>query len=170
MADIAAEAGITQPMLYRHFKSKHELFLTCIDRNSEQVVTAWHAVPDLPTMGHDYLGLTTAGSAGLRLRIQALAESSDPEIRARLLQGYQRVLARIQAMVEQEQAAGRLAAGVQPKDVTWAFTALGLLIDFWLILDPDKAREGIEHAWALFEQAVFRQNAGAPPACTPVPE
>ena len=74
---ILAAAGITQPMLYRHFKSKHELLLTCLECSAALVQAAWREVPDLSTMGERYLTLTAAGIDGVSLRMQAMAEASD---------------------------------------------------------------------------------------------
>lgn len=159
MADIAAAAGITQPMLYRHFTSKHQLFITCLERSTDLVLAAWREVPDLPTMGKCYLTLSAAGLDAVRLRMQAMAESDDPEIRVQVLRTFQMFRARIQEMVEQEQAADRLAEGVHPAEATWLFFALGLLIDFWLILDPPTAGEAIAKAGELFGRAAYRQGS-----------
>ena len=37
-AEIAREAGITEPILYRHFGSKRDLYLACLDE-------AWRQLP-----------------------------------------------------------------------------------------------------------------------------
>ena len=59
--DIAREAGISQPYLFRLFRTKKELFLACSDRCYEQIsgVFAAAAVGDTPeermsAMGHAY--------------------------------------------------------------------------------------------------------------------
>jgi AcrR family transcriptional regulator len=40
MDDIAAAAGVTKPMLYRHFESKRELFATLIERRRDDLASA----------------------------------------------------------------------------------------------------------------------------------
>jgi AcrR family transcriptional regulator len=40
-AKIAREAGITEPILYRHFESKQALYLACIDQVWARVREAW---------------------------------------------------------------------------------------------------------------------------------
>ena len=55
MEAIAAEAGVTKPILYRHFGSKQELYLALLDRHRD----------DLPTFSER---LPTEGSPNERLR------------------------------------------------------------------------------------------------------
>ena len=51
-AEIARAAGVTEPILYRHFSSKRELFLACVDevwrRLREAVEEEIAAEPDPP--------------------------------------------------------------------------------------------------------------------------
>jgi len=44
-ADISAEVGISQPYIYRFFKSKEELFLAAVDRVYGRIAAAFHSVP-----------------------------------------------------------------------------------------------------------------------------
>ena len=57
-AEIARESGVTEPILYRHFSSKRELYLACLDQAWERMRSSWEAAieadPDptnwMPTM------------------------------------------------------------------------------------------------------------------------
>src|SRR5207244_5649937 len=40
-AEIAREAGVTEPVLYRHFASKRDLYFACIDEAWRQVRALW---------------------------------------------------------------------------------------------------------------------------------
>ena len=40
-AEIAREAGVTEPILYRHFASKQALYLACIETAWQRVRDAW---------------------------------------------------------------------------------------------------------------------------------
>jgi AcrR family transcriptional regulator len=40
-AELAAAAGVTEPILYRHFSNKLDLFLTLIDEVGNEVIAAW---------------------------------------------------------------------------------------------------------------------------------
>jgi AcrR family transcriptional regulator len=46
MADIAAGAGVTKPMVYAYFGSKDELYLRCIDHATERLLAAFDIAPD----------------------------------------------------------------------------------------------------------------------------
>src|SRR4030095_5227477 len=41
-AAIAEAAGVTEPILYRHFKSKQELFVAIVREMSDQTMRQWH--------------------------------------------------------------------------------------------------------------------------------
>lgn len=47
-AAIAAEAGITEPVLYRHFASKQDLFVAVVQALSDTMTARWQAICDLP--------------------------------------------------------------------------------------------------------------------------
>ena len=85
-ADIAREAGISEPLLYRHFPSKRELYFACLDE-------AWSRLRDHFVEAMDDLGPAEAwrriGPATMRqfkvlvpnLWMQAITEAGeDPEI------------------------------------------------------------------------------------------
>ena len=45
-ADIARAAGVTEPILYRHFDSKQELFVAIVRSVSEQTLRHWAEILD----------------------------------------------------------------------------------------------------------------------------
>lgn len=153
MADIAAAAGITQPMLYRHFRSKKELFLAVLDRCTNRILEAWRSAPDLGSMGEAYMGLAIARPDVVRLRLQALAECEDAEIRQRVQAMYRDQLQLIREVATREVADGRVTSGVSAEAMTWAFTALGMLIDAGTALELDELHQGVAAASELFYRA-----------------
>ena len=58
-AQIAKEAGITEPIIYRHFKSKRDLFVALIERTGRQTLEAWeHDLKDMDNPGNKgHLGI-----------------------------------------------------------------------------------------------------------------
>jgi len=44
--DVAAAAGVTKPVLYRHFESKRDLYLTLLARHRDDLPTFAGAMPD----------------------------------------------------------------------------------------------------------------------------
>ena len=68
-AEIARESGVTEPVLYRHFASKRDLYLACLDAAWAHVRKLWEEAiaeePDprlqLGAMGRAYVQLQRHG-------------------------------------------------------------------------------------------------------------
>lgn len=135
-ADIAREAGVSEPILYRHFGSKRELYFACLDeawRRLRQVFDEKVALHEqggpLPTPREMALRLReTAHVLPPNLWIQALTEAGeDPEI-ARYLRRHMRDVHDFMAVgIRRSQAAGGIAADRDPDAEAWIFLA-GILL------------------------------------------
>ena len=136
-ADLARAAGVTEPVLYRHFPSKRALYLACMDWSWEEVQELWAeplaAEPDpglwLSAMRAGVRRVGGRAAAHSPLWVQALAESSDdPEI-ARL--HARRTCARCtntwRDVIRRAQEAGGVPPERDPDAEAWIFIALGLL-------------------------------------------
>lgn len=160
MADIAEAAGITQPMLYRHFSSKKELYLECLDRAVAEILEALRTAPDLRAMGPAYTRLTIERPDLVRLRLQALTESEEPEIRERFQKIFLAQLALIQEKVTQDVKAGRIDPQAHPEGLPWLFTALGMLNDVVVAMGLPEAHQAVDRAatqfWAWNDRALGR--------------
>jgi AcrR family transcriptional regulator len=132
-AEIAREAGITEPILYRHFGSKRDLYLACLDE-------AWRqfrefAEESLETNPADCLGAIAdayvAKRAKLRvvdLWIQALTEASeDPVIAKALRQQIREVHDFFADVIRRGQADGVVNPDRDPVAEAWIFVSGGLL-------------------------------------------
>lgn len=106
-AELARAAGITEPILYRHFQNKLDLFVTLIDVVSEEVIAAWRTaladVEDGLVRLRTLLAANPAtherGRKVYRVIFQAMAEhESDPTIGAAL----RRHLSRLHAFIRDE--------------------------------------------------------------------
>src|SRR3954454_7609015 len=91
---IAREAGISQPYLFRLFKTKRELFLACFEVFHERLYATFSdaaaGVPKeeaLEHMGKAYVQLLDDVSVRL-FQMQAYAACSDPVIQARVRECY----------------------------------------------------------------------------------
>jgi AcrR family transcriptional regulator len=136
-AQIARETGVTEPVLYRHFASKRELYLACLDAVWERVRVLWEKALERETessnwlraIGKAYLEERGAGRIVLvDLWIQALTEAADdPEIRRALRAQLREVHAFVAEVISRAQAAGGIAAERDPGAEAWIFISLGLL-------------------------------------------
>jgi AcrR family transcriptional regulator len=127
---------VSEPILYRHFTSKRELYLACLDEAWARLRGVFVEKLDLATGGGP---LPVPGDLAVRLHrnarvlppnlwIQALTEAGqDPEIAAHLRRHMREVHAFIAETVRTAQAAGRIAAERDPEAEAWIFVA-GLLL------------------------------------------
>jgi len=132
-AEIAREAGISEPILYRHFGSKRDLYLACLDeawRSFYEV--AEQAVADNPS---GCLGAIADVYMAKRPRIrmvdlwiQALTEASeDAVIAAALRKQVREVHGFIADVIRDGQKRGVVNADRDPVAEAWLFVAGGLL-------------------------------------------
>jgi AcrR family transcriptional regulator len=136
-AEIAREAGVTEPILYRHFASKQALYLACIDEAWSRVRRAWEeavvAEPDpgawTQAMANAFFQFKEQRSAVASLWLHALTESGDdPEIRKYLRRHLREVHEFVADVLSRCQAAGAVPAERDPRAEAWIFVALGLLV------------------------------------------
>ena len=135
-AEIAREAGVTEPILYRHFASKQALYLACIESAWQRVRTAWDeavaAEPDprvwTRAMANAFLDFREQRSAVAQLWLRALTETGDdPEIRRYLRRHLRDVHGFVADVIRRAQAAGAIRPDRDPRAEAWIFVALGLL-------------------------------------------
>jgi AcrR family transcriptional regulator len=130
-AEIARQAGISEPILYRHFASKRELYFACLDEAWVQLRQVFNdkLAGALPTPGEMALRLRrTAPVLPPNLWIQALTEAGeDPEI-ARYLRRHMRDVHDFMADgIRGAQTAGAVATDRDPDAEAWIFLA-GILL------------------------------------------
>ncbi|HEY7017546.1 MAG TPA: TetR/AcrR family transcriptional regulator [Gaiellaceae bacterium] len=136
-AQIARETGVTEPVLYRHFASKRELYLACLDAVWARVRTLWEKALEreddpanwVAAIGKAYLEARAAAKVVLvDLWIQALTVAADdPEIRRALRAQVREVHEFVADVIRKAQAAGGIVQERDPDAEAWIFISLGLL-------------------------------------------
>jgi len=134
---IARETGVTEPVLYRHFASKRELYLACLDAVWERMRAMWDEVLAreedpanwLKAIGNAYMEARAASRTVLvDLWIQALTEAADdPEIRRALRNQVREVHRFVADVIRRSQEQGGIVAERDPDAEAWIFISLGLL-------------------------------------------
>jgi len=135
-ADIARAGGVSEPILYRHFGCKRDLYLACLDemwtRLREAVEQIGAAEPD----PREWLFAVPKAIALLRgqgvhpnqLWIQALSEAGeDPEIRRYLRRHMREVHDFMADLYRRAQAEGAMSADRDPEAEAWIGLGIGLL-------------------------------------------
>jgi AcrR family transcriptional regulator len=128
---IAREAGISQPYLFRLFRTKRELFLARVDRCFGQVIDVFRSAAANPgdeerlhAMGHAYEAQLLPDRHAILFQMQAYAVN-DPEIRAYVRESYQGLVRTVAEL-----------AGVE-EDATWEFFATGMMLSVMAMLGVD---------------------------------
>jgi AcrR family transcriptional regulator len=134
---IARETGVTEPVLYRHFASKRELYLACLDSVWEQVRELWETAVErehdsanwVKAIGKAYLEARASARIVLvDLWIQALTEAADdPEIRRALREQVREVHDFVSGVIRRAQEDGGVVPDRDPDAEAWIFISLGLL-------------------------------------------
>jgi AcrR family transcriptional regulator len=138
---IAREAGISQPYLFRLFRTKRELFLACDDRACAKVLDAFRrAAAEAPegerlaAMGRAYVEELLPDRHAILMLMQGYAAVADPEIQEHVRRAYGRVVTEVARL-----------AGAEPQDV-WGFFANGMLLNIVAALDLEAIAD--EEPWA----------------------
>jgi AcrR family transcriptional regulator len=135
-AEIARAAGVTEPILYRHFAGKRELFLACVDevwrRLREAVEEQIAAEPDpagwVLAVPRGITSLRERGLAPTQLWLHALSEASHDEVIRRHFRRHLReVHDYVAEVLRRAQAAGGVAASRDVEAEAWIGIGIGLL-------------------------------------------
>jgi AcrR family transcriptional regulator len=143
---IAREAGISQPYLFRLFRTKKELFLACTDRACGKVLDGFReaaatAAPGekLTAMGKAYVQELLTDRHALLMLMQGYAAVADPEIQEHVRRKYGEIVTEVARM-----------SGAAPEEVWWFF-ASGMLLNVVTALDLAKIADENEVAAAWLE-------------------
>jgi AcrR family transcriptional regulator len=149
---IAREAGISQPYLFRLFRTKRELFLACQEASHQRILdtfrSAARGVPRedvLEAMGMAYMRLLT-DTTQLLFHMQSYAACSDPVIQARVRECYGEVVREVTRI-----------SGAPPERI-WRFFSQGMLLN--VIASLDLPAIAGEDEWAAAWSAPIAFIAG----------
>jgi AcrR family transcriptional regulator len=134
--DIAREAGISQPYLFRLFGTKKELFKATVARCFRRTLDAFQAAAEglrgedaLRAIGTRYREHLLADRTYLRAQMQAYAACEDPEIRAVVRAGFGDLVAYVERV-----------SGLPPEHVS-QFFATGMLLNVLASMDLGESGE-----------------------------
>ena len=152
---VAREAGISQPYLFRLFGTKRELFLACHEamhaRIAETFAAAARGLPQderMKAMGNSYTSLLADRNV-LLFQMQSYAACADPEIQTH-------VRDRFAALVRSVQE----ATGATPADL-WSFFAHGMLLNVIAAVDLDVLAVGEDWAACWVDPGTMLEEAAA---------
>ena len=135
-AEIARAAGVSEPILYRHFGSKLELYLAAVEDVWTRVRTCWEQASEETRDPQEWLAKVARANAPLtgskfvlsELWIQALSEAGEePELRKFLRRHLREVHDFLADGIRRAQAEGTMRAELDADAEAWVFLAGGWL-------------------------------------------
>jgi AcrR family transcriptional regulator len=155
---IAGAAGVSEPVLYRHFESKKALFLEVLQEIRQATLERWKSeaagvsdpLAKLHAVMDRYLGSTREHALEFRIMHRTLMETEDTEIVALLRAFYldsERLLADI---ITDGQQTGVFRRSLDPRVGAWELIRAGLgytltlPLDVPLYAEPDYLPHAIE--------------------------
>jgi AcrR family transcriptional regulator len=136
-AEIAREAGVSEPILYRHFASKRELYVACLEegwsRFRAAIEDALAAEPDpsrwpatIPRAARSFHERGECKPSSLW--VQAINQAAeDPEIRKAIRKNLREVHGFFEEVIGEAQARGGVPADRDPNAEAWISLGVGLL-------------------------------------------
>ena len=127
-AMIAAEAGVSEPIIYRHFQNKHELFIALIEQVGDPVVRNWELatanartpLEKLQNMMYSNPATSDPYTASVyQLLFHASTEISEPAILQAIRDHYERYVRSLASVIKEAQDAGQIRNGVPAEWLTW---------------------------------------------------
>src|SRR5262245_15748384 len=155
---IARSAGVSEPVLYRHFPSKKGLFLEVLQEVREATLNRWHEecagledpLAKLHAIADMYLGSTREHALEFHIMHRTLVETDDEEVVAFLRSFYLDSEALLAAIISAGQQTGVFRRSLDPRVGAWEMirTALGYTLTLPLGIplydEPDYLPRAIE--------------------------
>jgi AcrR family transcriptional regulator len=135
-AEIARAAGVSEPILYRHFASKRDLYLAALDHVWGKMRAVWEEAlaesanvrEAFEAIGRSHVSVHDCKFQMAELWVQALGEAAeDPELREHLRRHMREVHDFMADVIRQGQEQGVLKAARNADSEAWTFLAGGVL-------------------------------------------
>lgn len=133
-AQLAKEAGITEPIIYRHFKSKRDLFVALIERTGRRTLEQWESdisgINDpgerLSRILNDNPMVSASGRDGYRVLLQSISEIEDELIHKATSEHMTRLHAFITREIERAQEAHKVTTRFSASVIAWVLVSVGM--------------------------------------------
>jgi TetR/AcrR family transcriptional regulator len=132
--EIAAAAGVTEPVLYRHFRTKKALFLEVLEEIRAATLQRWHTqtagltdpLAKLHATVDLYLGSTRERAVEFRIMHRALVETDDEEVVALLRAFYLDSESFLAGIIAEGQQSGVFRRSLDARVGAWELIRTGL--------------------------------------------
>ncbi|MCC6284894.1 MAG: TetR/AcrR family transcriptional regulator [Phycisphaerales bacterium] len=133
-SEIARAAGVSEPIIYRHFRSKKELFVALIDESGRETISQWKRhlkgsedpTDRLRRILGDNPMVQAAGRDAYRVMLQAITMIDDEEIRQAINRHMRALHEFLASEVVRAQQAHRFTTRFPAEAVAWLLLDIGL--------------------------------------------
>jgi AcrR family transcriptional regulator len=144
-ADVAREAGVTAPAVYRYFPTKKDLYISTLEAAGQRLHSIWKRMIDASDdpaqaiwdIGIAYYDHLQGHSPVTRLWFRALAEAADPEVRSALAENMVAAVDLLEQNLKRGQVMGIVRKDFDPRIAAWQVMGIGLIFDLVHMLDLD---------------------------------
>ncbi|HET8751801.1 MAG TPA: helix-turn-helix domain-containing protein [Gaiellaceae bacterium] len=135
-AEIARAAGVSEPILYRHFASKRDLYLAALEHVWAKTRETWERTLDeapdacaaVEAIGKGHVSVRSPKLQLAELWVQALSEASeDPDLRRHLRRHMREVHDFVADLIRRGQTQGAIAGERDADSEAWIMLAGGIL-------------------------------------------
>src|SRR5690606_39024231 len=133
-AQLAKAAGVTEPIIYRHFASKRDLFVALIERTGQETVAQWERqladaqdpAERLRRLIGDNPMVSERGRFGYRVILQAITEVDDPVIHEALRNHILSLHSFLTKELDRAQQEHKVTAKFSAEIVAWLLIDVGM--------------------------------------------
>lgn len=133
-AAIAAAAGVTEPILYRHFRSKHDMFVAIVRQVSQYTLAQWREHIRGTTDPAEQIRLIAAALPEHMRRLSdayhvlhgALTGSRDRKVLAVMREHYRQIEDFFRRIVAEGQKTGVFRRDLHPRAAAWQLIFAGI--------------------------------------------
>ncbi len=168
IAEIAAEAGITEPAVYRYFNTKKELFIAILEDVGARVLDLWESVLEesdssleaLTKISADYYERAMTKRGELKVLFQALAEVDDQDIRSALRNQFSGYVSLLEQIILRTQKEGIIRRNLDARAAAWGFLSVGFTLNLvgLLHLEEEVSRDRLGLIQELFVRSLLDEQ------------
>ncbi|UCC59289.1 MAG: TetR/AcrR family transcriptional regulator [Dehalococcoidia bacterium] len=142
VADIAAEAGISEAMIYKHFPSKKSIFIEILHDMSERIISRLReegnreqdALEAIRNMAKTFYNLIISHPDEVKVQFQAISEIDDSEIADRLHRDHEDYMRFIGSIIERGIQQGTFRKDLDVGTMVLLLDGVGVFIELMKLL------------------------------------
>ena len=146
VADIAAEAGISEAMIYKHFPSKKSIFIEILHNMSGRMISRLreeenkeeNALEAIRNMAKTFYSLIVNHPDEVKVQFQAISEVDDKEIADRLHQDHEDYMRFIRSVIERGIQQGTVRKDLDVDRLVLLLDGVGVFIELMKLLSFEK--------------------------------